>query len=93
MEAVNVNINNRPIFKSFIDIQGKYKIDVEFNGEAKLHDLKDCLVTPGNFLKYHIENRPDLNLKLSPEELELIEKNELNFLFDANGDFMSHIKK
>lgn len=93
MEAVNININNRPFFKSFIDMQGKYKIDVEFNGEAKLHDLKDCVATPGNFLKYHIENSPDLNLNLSPEELELIEKNELNFLFDANGDFMSHIKK
>ncbi len=94
MEAVNVNITNRPLFKSFIDIhQSKYKIDVEFNGEAKLHDLKDCIATPGNFLKYHIESRPDLNLNLSPEEIKLIEKNELNFLFDINGEFMSHINK
>lgn len=93
MEAVNININNRPIFKSFINMQGKYKIDVEFNGEAKLHDLKDCVHTPGNFLKYHIESRPDLNLNLSPKEMKLIEKNELNFLFDAKGDFMSPIKK
>jgi hypothetical protein len=93
MEAVNININNRPTFNSCIDMQGKYKIGVEFNGEAKLNDLKNCVVTPGNFLKYHIEYRPDLNLNLSSSELELIEKNELSFLFDDNGDFMSHIKR
>jgi hypothetical protein len=93
MEAVNININNRPFFKSFIDMQGKYKIDVEFNGEAKLHDLKDCVATPGNFLKYHIENRPDLNLNLSTDEHDLVEKNELTFLFDDSGDFQSHIRE
>jgi len=59
----------------------------------KLNDLKDCMVTPGNFLKYHIESRPDFNLNLSTDELELVEKNELTFLFDDNGDFQSHIKR
>jgi len=91
MCAVNTNIKNRPTFNSSIDTQGEYKIGVEFNGEAKLNSLKDCVITPGNFLKYHIENRPDFNLNLSTNELELVEKNELTFLFDDNGDFLSHI--
>ena len=92
MCAVNINIKNRPTFNSSVDTQGEYKIGVEFNGEAKLYSEKDCVVTTGNFLRYHIENRPDFNLNLSTSELELVEKNELTFLFDDNGDFLSHIK-
>lgn len=93
MEAVNINIKNRASFTSSLDAKGQYNIGIKFNGEPKLNDLKDCIVTPGNFLKYHIENTPYINPPLTEEELELIEKNELNFLFDKNGDFMSHTQK
>jgi len=35
MCAVNINIKNRPAFNSSVDVQGKYKIGVELNSEAK----------------------------------------------------------
>ncbi len=93
MCGVNINIVDRPSFTSYLDIKCEYNIDVKFNGEPILSDLKDCLVTPGHFLKYHIENTPYIKTHLSDHELELLEKNLLTFLFDESGNFTSHARK
>lgn len=89
LNFVNLNLKERPIFKSKISYEGDYEIVVERPNVWFLLEEKDRLCTSGQFLRFYAEK---LIGEIDNREFILreIEEGKRGYLFNENGDFMDY---
>lgn len=89
LNFININLKERPIFKSSISSKGEYKIIVELPETLCLIPENERLVTPGNFLHYYV-NKLIGKIENKEKILDEIEQNKRSFLLDDKGEFMNN---
>lgn len=89
LAAINLSIEKRPKFTSGINNKGQYNISVNRPKVIKFYNDDKKRFTPGPFLKYYLQNLPDLTL--TKQEFEQIERSEFTFLIDKEGNFINHM--
>lgn len=87
LNFINLNLKNRPKFKSVIKNNGEYHIEVELPKKWYLLEEEERLVSsPGTLLRWYIEQFIG-EYEGKDELLEKLENGERNYLFDENGNF------
>lgn len=91
LNFINVNLTNRPIFRSVITPPFTYQIIAEIPKVLKLLDKADWTISVGQFLRLYVEDSFG-NIENKEEVLNEIEEGKRNFLFNENGEFINHSK-
>lgn len=92
LNFVNMNLKERPIFKSKISYKGEYEIIAERPKTWFLLDEKDRVCTPGQFLRFYAER---LIGEIDNRELILkeIEEGKRSYMFNEKGEFNDYSKE
>ena len=89
LNYINLNLKDRPIYKSMITESGQYKITAEIPENLSLIDKKERISSPGDFLEYYVR---EMIGDIADKEmvLEQIKKGKRNYLIDEDGNFINH---
>lgn len=89
LNFINLNLKERPIYRSFISFQGEYQIKATVPDPVYLLDEEERFFSPGSFLRYYVE--PMIGeIDNRDKVLEEIEEGKHSYLFDEKGNFIKH---
>lgn len=89
LNFININLKERPIYKSVINSNVGYEIIVELPETFHLVEEDLRIAKPGEFLRYYVKDMIG-DIEEKEKVLDEIEKGKRNYLFDENGNFINH---
>ncbi|AXT59287.1 hypothetical protein D1816_02630 [Aquimarina sp. AD10] len=92
MNFINLSLKERPVYRSLIGYDGKYKIVAEVPDEVILLDENERFTSPGQFLRYYVKDMIG-DIENKEQILNEIENGKRNYLFDEDGNFIDHSTK
>jgi len=92
LSFINLNLKERPVYSSSISFDGKYKIIAKIPDTLSLLNEKDRFITPGEFLRYYVQEMISDDIEDKERYLSEIEEGRRNYLFNEQGEFINHSK-
>lgn len=89
LNYINLNLKERPIYKSTITETNQYKIIAEIPKNLSLIEEKERISSPGDFLEYYVREMIG-NIPEKEIVLDEIKKGKRNYLIDEHGNFINH---
>lgn len=88
MVHTNIHIDPRPVFRSTINLQGEYAIEVQRPEQCKI--VEEEIITVGELLHFHAEKFIPDDVPNREQILEEVKQGKRGYVLNEKGEFIQH---